>query len=82
MRLQLLLVRVVEGTLHLPPGIAIVKKLAVIFGKLLKGVAVAATQCLRIVSKLVCSKFKFSVGIELFGMKTTSHGKPDKKNHF
>ena len=32
----------------------------------------------------VCSKFKFmlSVGIQLFGLKTTSHGKPDLKNSF
>ena len=31
---------------------------------------------------LVCSKFKFmlSVGIQLFGLKTTPHGKPDLKN--
>ena len=30
---------------------------------------------------LVCSKFKlkFSVGIQLFGLKTTLHGKPDLK---
>ena len=31
---------------------------------------------------LVCSKFKFSAGIQLFGMKTTSYGKPDLKNSF
>ena len=33
---------------------------------------------------LVCSKFKFklSEGIQLFGLKTTSHGKPDPKNSF
>ena len=30
----------------------------------------------------VCSKFKFSVGIQLFGLKTTLHGKPDLKNSF
>ena len=32
----------------------------------------------------VCSKFrfKFSAGIQLFGLKTTSHGKPDLKNSF
>ena len=32
----------------------------------------------------LCSKFKFmlSVGIQLFGLKTTSHGKPDLKNSF
>ena len=27
-------------------------------------------------------KFKFSAGIQLFGLKTTSHGKPDLKNEF
>ena len=27
-------------------------------------------------------KFKFSPGIQLFGLKTTSHGKPDLKNSF
>ena len=33
---------------------------------------------------LVCSKFKFmfSAGIQFFGLKTTSHGKPDLKNWF
>ena len=33
---------------------------------------------------LVCSKFKFklSAGIQLFGLKTTSHGKPVLKNEF
>ena len=31
-------------------------------------------------NSLVCSKFKFSAGIQLFGMKITSHGKPDLKN--
>ena len=31
---------------------------------------------------LVCSKFKFSASIQLFGMKTTSYGKPDLKNSF
>ena len=32
----------------------------------------------------VCSKFKFmlSAGIQPFGLKTTSHGKPDLKNSF
>ena len=32
----------------------------------------------------VCSelKFKFSVGIQLFDLKTTSHGKSDLKNQF
>ena len=32
----------------------------------------------------VCSKFKlkFSVGIQLFDLKTTSHGKPDLRNSF
>ena len=32
----------------------------------------------------VCSKFKFkfSVGIQLFGRKNTSHGKSDLKNQF
>ena len=32
---------------------------------------------------LVCSKFKFmlSAGIQLFGLKTTSHGKSDLKIH-
>ena len=32
----------------------------------------------------VCSKFKFmlSAGIQLFGLKTTSHGKSDLKNSF
>ena len=31
-----------------------------------------------------CSMFKFmlSVGIQLFGLKTISHGKPDFKNSF
>ena len=28
---------------------------------------------------LVCSKFKFSAGIQLFALKTTSHGKSDLK---
>ena len=28
---------------------------------------------------LVCSKFKFSAGIQFFGLKTTLHGKPDIK---
>ena len=27
-------------------------------------------------------KFKFFVGIQLFGLKTTSHGKSDLKNEF
>ena len=31
---------------------------------------------------LVCSKFTFSVGIQLFGLKTTSVGKPDLKYSF
>ena len=31
---------------------------------------------------LVCSKFKFSGGIQLLDMKTTSHGKPDLKTSF
>ena len=31
---------------------------------------------------LVCSNFKFSAGIQLFGLKTTSHGKPDLKSSF
>ena len=31
---------------------------------------------------LVYIKFKFSAGIQLFGMKTTSYGKPDLKNSF
>ena len=31
---------------------------------------------------LVCSKFKFSTGIQIFGVKITSHGKPDTKNSF
>ena len=31
---------------------------------------------------LVCSKFKFSAVIQLFGLKTTSHGKSDLKNQF
>ena len=31
---------------------------------------------------LVCSKFKFSAGIQIFGMKITSHGKPGSKNSF
>ena len=31
---------------------------------------------------LVSSKFKFSSGIQLFGMKTTSYGNPDLKNSF
>ena len=31
---------------------------------------------------LVCSKFKFSAGIQLFGMKITSYGKPYLKNSF
>ena len=33
---------------------------------------------------LICSKykFKFSVGIQLFGLKITSHGKSDLKNAF
>ena len=31
---------------------------------------------------LVCSKFTFSAGIQLFGLKTTSQGKPDPKNSF
>ena len=30
----------------------------------------------------VCSKFTFSAGILLFGLKTISHGKPDLKNSF
>ena len=32
----------------------------------------------------ICNKFKFklSVGIKLFGLKTTSHGKPNLKNSF
>ena len=32
----------------------------------------------------ICSdfKFKFSGGIQSFGLKTTSHGKPDAKNFF
>ena len=30
----------------------------------------------------VCSKFKFSADIQLFGLKTTSHGKSDPKIHF
>ena len=32
----------------------------------------------------VCRKFKFKffVGIQLFGLKTTSHGKSDLKNEF
>ena len=29
---------------------------------------------------LVCSKFMFSVGIQLFGLKSTSYGKSDLKN--
>ena len=31
---------------------------------------------------LVCRNFKFSGGIQLYGMKTTLHGKPDLKNLF
>ena len=31
---------------------------------------------------LVCRKLKFSAGIQLFGMKTTSYGKPHLKNYF
>ena len=31
---------------------------------------------------LVLSMVKFSAGIQLFGLKTTSHGKPDLKNEF
>ena len=31
---------------------------------------------------LVCSKFKFSAGIQIFGLKITSHGKPGPKNSF
>ena len=31
---------------------------------------------------LVCSKLTFSAGIQLFGLKTTSHGKPGLKNSF
>ena len=31
---------------------------------------------------LVCGKFTFSAGIQLFGLKTTSYGKPDLKNSF
>ena len=31
---------------------------------------------------LVCSKFKFSAGIQFFGLKTTSQGKPDLKKSF
>ena len=31
---------------------------------------------------LVSSKFKFSAGIQLFGLKTASHGKSDLKNLF
>ena len=31
---------------------------------------------------LVLSMVKFSAGIQLFGLKTTSHGKPDPKNSF
>ena len=31
---------------------------------------------------LVLSMVKFSAGIQLFGLKTTSHGKPDLKNSF
>ena len=31
---------------------------------------------------LVCSKFKFSAGIQLFGLKKTSQGKPDLKIYF
>ena len=31
---------------------------------------------------LVLSKFTFSAGIQLLGLKTTSHGKPDLKNSF
>ena len=31
---------------------------------------------------LVLSKFTFSAGIQLFGLKTTSHGKPDLKKSF
>ena len=31
---------------------------------------------------LVCSKFKFSADIQIFGLKTTSHGKPGLKNSF
>ena len=30
----------------------------------------------------VCSNFKFSEAIQLFGLTTTSHGKPDLKNEF
>ena len=29
---------------------------------------------------LVCRKFTFSAGLQVFGLKTTSHGKPDLKN--
>ena len=31
---------------------------------------------------LVCSNFKFSAGIQIFGMKITLHGKPGPKNSF
>ena len=31
---------------------------------------------------LVYGKFTFSAGIQLFGLKTTSHGKPNLKNSF
>ena len=31
---------------------------------------------------LVFSKFKLSEGIQLFGLKITSYGKPDPKNSF